>query len=212
MPAPKKFTREQVAAAALRLTDTRGLGALSMRALAAELGTGPMTIYNYVDGRDGLELLVVEAVLEGAEWPEEPTGDWRADVRTLAEVFWHTIRAHPHVIPLIAERRTVDEPILAFGERMLEALARSGRSGRELLVAFRLVSGFIVGFTQSAAGRALTSPGGESATSVNARARALDRERFPRVVEIATASEEGDRAEEFRAGLDLLVAGLAARA
>ncbi|MDJ1130608.1 TetR/AcrR family transcriptional regulator [Streptomyces iconiensis] len=212
MAAPKKFSREQVAAAALRLTDTRGLEALSMRTLAAELGTGPMTLYNYVDGREGLELLVVEAVLEGADWPETGSGDWRDDVRKLAEVFWRTIRSHPHVIPLIAERRTVDEPILDFGERMLEALARSGRSGRELLVAFRLVSGFIVGFTQGAAGRALISPGGESASAVIARARTLDPERFPRVVEIATASVEGDRTGEFRAGLDLLIAGLAADA
>ena len=179
-----------------------------MRTLATELGTGPMTLYNYVDGRDGLELLVVEAVLEGARWPEAATGDWRQDVRALAEVFWHTIRTHPQVIPLIAERRPVDEPILDFGERLLGALARSGRSGRELLVAFRLVSGFIVGFTQGAGGRGPIAGGGEPASEVIARARTLDRGRFPRVVEIATASVEGDRAEEFRAGLDLLIAGL----
>ena len=34
-----------------------------MRALAAALGTGPMTMYNYVSDKEGLEELVVAAVV-----------------------------------------------------------------------------------------------------------------------------------------------------
>lgn len=212
MPAPKKFSRDQLASAALELADEKGLDALSMRTLAARLGTGPMTLYNYVDGRDGLESLVIEAVVRHAVYPPRPAADWREEVRTLAESYWTTIRRHPQVVPLIVARRTTDEPTLEFGERMLEALARSGRSGRELLVAFRLVVGFIIGFAQGEAGARAFSPAGGTADEVIERGRTLPAERYPRVVEIATASARGDRAEEFRAGLDLLVAGLSAGA
>jgi len=212
VPARKKFSRDQLASKALELADEKGLDALSMRSLAARLGTGPMTLYNYVDGRDGLESLVIEAVVRHAAYPPEPAADWREEVRTLAESYWATIRRHPQVVPLMVARRTTDEPTLDFGERMLEALARSGRSGQDLLVAFRLVTGFIVGFAQGeAAGETFSLVGG-SADEVIERGRTLPAERYPRVVEIATASAQGDRAEEFRAGLDLLVAGLSAQA
>jgi AcrR family transcriptional regulator len=58
-----RFSRDEIAAAALRIVDESGLGALSMRSLAAALGTGPMTMYNYVADREGLEELVVAAVV-----------------------------------------------------------------------------------------------------------------------------------------------------
>jgi AcrR family transcriptional regulator len=196
---PRKFTRGQLASTALELADEKGLDALSMRTLAARLGTGPMTLYNYVDGRDGLESLVIEAVVRHAAYPPEPAEDWRDEVRTLAESYWTAIRRHPQVIPLMVARRTADEPTIEFGERLLEALARSGRAGRDLLVAFRLVTGFIVGFAQNEAGADSFSPAGGSAADVIERGLALPAERYPRVVEIATASARGDRTEEFRA-------------
>jgi AcrR family transcriptional regulator len=39
-----RFTTDEIAAAALGLVDAEGLSALSMRLLAAALGTGPMTV------------------------------------------------------------------------------------------------------------------------------------------------------------------------
>ena len=49
-----RFTTDDIAAAALSIVDEAGVGALSMRALAAALGTGPMTVYNYVPDKEGL--------------------------------------------------------------------------------------------------------------------------------------------------------------
>ena len=71
-----RFTSDEIAAAALRIVDESGLGALSMRSLAAALGTGPMTMYNYVADKEGLEELVVAAVVADVAIPE-PTDDWR---------------------------------------------------------------------------------------------------------------------------------------
>jgi AcrR family transcriptional regulator len=73
-PRPK-FTRAQLQEAALALVDEQGLAALSMRTLAGALGTGPMTLYNYVKDRDELDALVVEAVLSEVK-TARPRGDW----------------------------------------------------------------------------------------------------------------------------------------
>ena len=119
-----------------------------MRTLAGALGTGPMTLYNYVKDRDELDALVVEAVLAEVRRPRSHA-DWQADVRAIVEATWRTVRRHPNVIPLVLTRRTQHDTTLQWAEGLLEALARSGRRDTELLVAFRTVSGFVMGLAQA---------------------------------------------------------------
>lgn len=204
--APKaKFTRPQLQEAALTLVDEHGLGALSMRTLAGALGTGPMTLYNYVKDRDELDALVVEAVLAEVK-TRRSQGDWQGDVRAIVEATWRTVRRHPNVIPLVLTRRTLHETTLQWAEGLLEALARSGRRDTELLVAFRTVSGFVMGLAQAQ----LSGPTADNADVV--RAQALPADRYPRLVEIANAARGLGPDREFRAGLDIVMAGLVAGA
>jgi AcrR family transcriptional regulator len=202
--APKaKFTRAQLQEAALSLVDAEGLAALSMRTLAAALGTGPMTLYNYVKDRDELDALVVEAVLAEVK-PSRPRDDWQAEVRAIVEATWRTVGRHPNVIPLVLTRRTLHDTTLQWAEALLEALAKSGRAGTELLVAFRTVSGFVMGFAQAQ----LAQPAADNRDV--ARAQALPPARYPRLIEIARAATRIGPDREFRAGLDIVMAGLAA--
>lgn len=205
--APKpKFTREQLQEAALALVDSEGLAGLSMRSLAGALGTGPMTLYNYVRDRTALDALVVDAVMAEARWRGAPSADWQKDLRTLALSSWRAIRRHPHVIPLILMLRGRHATTLDFGEALLEVLARSGRSGRDLLIAFRAVSAFITGSAQAHMAQAPDLGGDPTIAEVQALAHGL----FPRLVEMAKVAERIDTDEEFKAGLDILLAGLTA--
>src|SRR2546421_12734289 len=52
-----RFSREQIAKAALALADSEGFEALSMRRVADELGAGAMTLYYY--GRTMEDLLTI---------------------------------------------------------------------------------------------------------------------------------------------------------
>lgn len=45
------YSRADIAAAAVRIADEEGLDAVSMRRVAAELGCGTMSLYNYVPAR-----------------------------------------------------------------------------------------------------------------------------------------------------------------
>jgi AcrR family transcriptional regulator len=203
MPPKAKFTRPQLQAAALTLVDEQGLAALSMRTLAGALGTGPMTLYNYVKDRNDLDALVVEAVLAEISRPR-PRGDWQHDVRAIVEATWRTVRRHPNVIPLILTRRTLHETTLDWAEGLLDALALSGRSGTALLIAFRTVSGFVMGFAQAQ----LAGPLSAETDPDVACAQALPPERYPRLIEIAKAATKLGADREFRAGLDIVMAGL----
>lgn len=208
MGRPAKLSRERLQAAALALVDEQGLGGLTMRALAERVGTAPMTLYNHVSGRADLEVLVVDAVLAGADWSRAPHDDWSDAVRAITTAMWRAVRAHPHAIPLIPVRRSRSAALLEPSEALLDALARSGRAGESLLVAFRTLIGFVLGFAQAELAGPLADTAGEPAAEVIARFRALPKFRYPRLVEIAGAAAKSDAEREFHAALELIVAGL----
>jgi AcrR family transcriptional regulator len=208
MPAPRRFSRDALQQAALALVDEGGLAALTMRNLASVLGTGPMTIYNYVDSRDGLEALLVEAVLGQIDLSGVPTDDWRADLRAVSEANWRAIRAHSAVIPLMLTRRTQDLASMRLGEVTLDALARSGRSGFALLAAFRTVTAFVHGFAQAELNSPLSRSRGDDPASIIDRIRSLPADDFPRLIAAAHTASESDVEAEFRAGLEIVIAGL----
>jgi AcrR family transcriptional regulator len=60
-PAPA-HSREEITAAAVRLADTQGIEAVSMRAIAVELGVGAASLYRYVARKDELIELMVETL------------------------------------------------------------------------------------------------------------------------------------------------------
>ncbi len=208
MGRPAKFTREQLQAAALALVDREGLAGLTMRALGSALGTGAMTLYNYVATREELEVLVVEAVIAQAQWSTDVQPQWQDEVRDIATAWWGVVRAHPHAIPLILTRRSRSPAMFGVSEAMLRALAKSGRSGSSLLVAFRAVTALVTGLAQAELAGPLAVKAAESAENAIARFRALSVERFPYLVEIAGAAAHSAPEDEFRDSLDVLLEGL----
>jgi AcrR family transcriptional regulator len=170
-----------------------------MRSLAAELGAGAMTLYSYVGGRDDLDALVVEAVLGDFRW-QGRQADWETDVRAVAIAMWAVLQAHPNAIPLIVKRRGQHAAALEPAERLLDALARSGRSGEPLLGGFRAIQGYVLGFAQ------IRLAPSEDATVE--RVQDLSAEGFPRLVEAARTAGRIDLNSEFLSGLDVILAGL----
>ena len=59
VPAPS-LSREAISTAAVRLADTQGIEAVSMRAIAVELGVGAASLYRYVARKDELIELMVD--------------------------------------------------------------------------------------------------------------------------------------------------------
>src|SRR6201986_168632 len=69
-PVPE-HSRAEIAQAAVALADEGGLAAVTMRSVAAAIGTGPASLYRYVATRDEiLELMIDEA---GGEYRFGPT-------------------------------------------------------------------------------------------------------------------------------------------
>lgn len=207
MGRPPRFSRAEIEDAALGVLDRDGAVGLTIRAVARELGTGPMTLYNYVEDSSALEEVVVDRVLHDAGPLPAPTDDWRADVTAIAVATWRAVHRHPHVIPLVLGRRSRSPIFLDTAELLLDALARSGREGSDLLVAFRAVTTFATAFALTE----LASPAAaarEDPAAVVERFRSLPEERYPHLIEIAGAARTSLPETEFLSGLEALLDGL----
>lgn len=108
------FSRADIAAAAVRIADAEGLDAVSMRKVAAELGCGTMSLYNYVPRKEDLYELMLDAVSGGYEFPE-PSGDWRADLIALAHQAREMMHRHTWVPRLMS-------PVYGFSPNVLRYL------------------------------------------------------------------------------------------
>ncbi|MEU9556618.1 TetR/AcrR family transcriptional regulator [Streptomyces fumanus] len=115
------YRRADIAAAAVRIADAEGLDAVSMRRVAAELGCGTMSLYNYVPRKEDLHELMVDAV--GAEhelW--EPGGDWRADMVRVADRTRALMHRHPWLPRLMSPVYGFSPNSLRFLEHCLACL------------------------------------------------------------------------------------------
>ncbi|QXE36007.1 TetR/AcrR family transcriptional regulator [Streptomyces sp. GMY02] len=96
------FSRADIAAAAVRVADAGGIDAVTMRHVAAELGCGTMSLYNYVPRKEDLYELMADRVAGEYDLPEKPSGDWRADLTALAHRARAIMRAHPWMARLMS--------------------------------------------------------------------------------------------------------------
>jgi len=82
------LSRNDIATTALKIADTEGITALSMRRLADALNVGTMTLYSYVQNKEELLLLLGDAIMQKAIVSQSKlSDDWR---EALVEIASHT--------------------------------------------------------------------------------------------------------------------------
>ena len=72
--------------AAVVVADAGGVGALTIRSLAQELGVKPMSVYHYVANKDEILDGIVDIVFSEIELPVIG-GDWRVEMRGRASSY-----------------------------------------------------------------------------------------------------------------------------
>jgi AcrR family transcriptional regulator len=91
-----RFSREQIAAAALEIADAEGFESVSMRRIAARLGAGTMSLYRYIATKDDLIGLLDDALLGEALVPDgELPASWQDAVAVVVRRTRATLLRHP---------------------------------------------------------------------------------------------------------------------
>ena len=79
------LSRERVLRAAVAIADAAGIGSLTMRSLAHELGVKPMALYHHVANKEEILDGIVDLVFSEIELPSAD-GDWRSEIVRRAEL------------------------------------------------------------------------------------------------------------------------------
>jgi AcrR family transcriptional regulator len=140
-------SRAQIAQAAVRIADSEGFDAVSMRRVARELGSGTMTLYHYVRNKDELVTLMHDAVMGEVLVPEgEMPEGWREALRTIAGRSRDAFARHPWTLDRIGDVAIGPNGIRHF-EQSLQAVQGTGLPAAARLHLLSLVDEFTMGFS-----------------------------------------------------------------
>jgi AcrR family transcriptional regulator len=209
-PRPR-HSREDVARAAVAIADSGGLDAVTFRAVAARLGMGVMSLYNYVPDKQTLVYDMAELVGGELELPE-PSGDWRADMHLVAGKQRELTHRHPWLTEAVSHLQPMGPAMLAVLEFALGALEPTGLSARDRLETFAMINGFAVNFVRAElAGQAAEAAPGQQAAQYAKLPELLATGRYPRFAAAIADSgppEPFDPSGHFDRLLDKVLDGL----
>ena len=200
---------ERIIEAALRVADTEGLEALSMRRIASELDASPMALYNHVSGKDALldglaAHLLMEMDLDGID-----TGDPASALRAGYGEFRRVLLQHPNLVPVLERRINLSVDAMKPIELALSLLRDLGFPPKEALQAHWALSGFTMGHVVWQK----TSPLFDENQAEHAleHKRMLPADQFPCLHAAMPWLEECDMDSAFEFGIDCMIKGFEAR-
>jgi AcrR family transcriptional regulator len=144
---PAERSRAELTAAAIGIADREGLAALSMRRVAAELGTGPATLYRYVANRGDLLDLMANAV--ASEYELAPaSGDWIADLVGLGRQARSIMLRHPWLPAVVISTPVIGPRAVDLLEHVLDVLSEHPAGAAAKLEAFALLMAVTATYVQ----------------------------------------------------------------
>ena len=142
-----RFNRDDIAAAAIRIADSEGFEAVSMRRLAAELDAGTMTLYHYVRTKDELLTLVVDAFLSEVVVPpgQRLPRDWRGAITAIARRTRDALRRHPWILD-ITDDPNIGPNAMRHFDQSWQALGSLDAGFEDKLDLITVVDEYVFGF------------------------------------------------------------------
>jgi len=208
----ERLSREAVLAAAVELADADGLSALSMRAVARQLGVEAMSLYHHVANKEALLDGMVDTVFAEFHAPE-PGADWRSELRERSLTARESLKRHPWAVGLMDSRRNAGYPTLVHHDAVIGCLRESGFSLTLTGHAFAVLDSHLYGFMVQELSMPF-EPGQDLALLGQQIMAALPDGELPyfREFTLEHALQPGyDFGDEFEVGLDLVLDGLTER-
>ncbi|WP_327688560.1 TetR/AcrR family transcriptional regulator [Streptomyces tubercidicus] len=211
------LTLDRIVTAAVAVADAEGLGALSMRRVATDLGVGTMSLYRYVPGKAELLDLMLDKVAEfDADAHPDPAAGWRPAMEALAHATRRQYQQHPWLLQVDQTRPLLGPNALDSLEHSVRALAGTGLADREKIHVLVSFGGFLTGIARTELHSALA----EQRTGVSdadfwqaqepVLSKAMLSGRYPALAVLDEDTFAGDDAPVFELGLTAFLDGVAA--
>jgi len=208
------LSRDRIVERAIAIADAEGIGALSMRRIASDLGATPMALYNHVANKDELMNGIAGQLLKEIDTSALDPGDWAAAIKIGFTEFRRVLLCHPNLLPVLQRKTEMSPDALRPIELAMSILQSAGFSPGEALQAHWTLSGFAMGHVLwQLTNPLLDSEDGESSLQALAMShrRKLRDDEFPCLIAALPAMESYDMDAAWEWGIDTIIEGLKAR-
>ncbi|MEV8423094.1 TetR/AcrR family transcriptional regulator [Streptomyces niveus] len=203
-PRTPLLSRDRIVATAGALVDAEGLGAVSTRRLAAELGVSGPSLYNHFRNKDEILDAVADSVsaqVDLSMFDEDDVRDWRTALHDYAVSYRAALSAHPHIVPVLAQGPGRRPAGLRVADTVFGAMVRAGWPPVQATHIGALMRYFITGSALGSFARGFVDD-----------ETAYDPADYPHLGQAHLLAERQQRVDEgaFETGLTALIVGLAA--
>src|SRR5438309_5181945 len=204
-PETRPLTLEAAVLAAVEVIEADGVGALTMRRLAARLGCSPMALYRHVATKQDLIRAIGEHYLAGIELPDTDGLPWDEAIIAVVSVLHHAVLARAALVEIVAIQHVDAVAIFRAEEAILRALRSAGLSDGDAVRGLSVITSYTVGATQRRAEQRAGSP---AAVHRLQRLHELPADTFPTLRALAGELVSVDFELSFEDGLRLLLQGI----
>jgi len=136
------LTSDELFATALRIVDSEGLDALSMRRLAKEVGVEAASLYHHVPNKDALIDGMLVRMRSEIRLPDPMPTDWKDVYAAIFAEYYRMLAGHPNLV-IYAGRRVETDPETSG----LEALVHMGFSEDDAVALWQSIIALCAGFS-----------------------------------------------------------------
>ncbi|GHJ38635.1 TetR family transcriptional regulator [Streptomyces sp. TS71-3] len=203
MARPRKplLSTDRIVATARELVDAEGLAAVSTRRLAAELGVSGPSLYNHFRTKDEILEAVADSVSAQVDLSMFEDGrNWRDALHEWAVSYRAALRAHPHIVPVLASGPGRRPAALRLADAVFGAMVDAGWPPAQATSIGALMRYFVMG-----------SALGSFAGGFVDDAAAYDPGDYPHLGQAHLLAERQQKIDDraFETGLSALLEGLA---
>ncbi|SBS71880.1 TetR/AcrR family transcriptional regulator [uncultured Microbacterium sp.] len=185
-----------------------GFDALTMRAVATQMGASPMALYRYFATKDELVDAMLDRVLGRIDLAP-PTDDWLADLSAFATAHRAVLSGHPWAIVPLFTHSNPGVNATVIGETALEILARGGITGSDAVAIFCGILALNYGWFAFSTARDATRASVNSETVLAASLSTLPADRFPLTLSVADELSNYGSHAHYVVALRQMIAGVA---
>ncbi|GAA2746818.1 MULTISPECIES: TetR/AcrR family transcriptional regulator [Kitasatospora] len=207
------LSRDVIVETGIRILDAEGLGGVTMRRVAQELGTGPASLYAHVSNKDELCELMLERITGEVVLPERAEPErWKEQVTEVCLAAQRVFTAHRDITLVSLGSVPIGPNQLRVTEFLFDLLLRAG------------VPAQVAAWALDALGQLIDTDAYEASLYVNRISGGTDidayfesikdylsrlpADRFPRMSSLAETLISGDGDQRFLFKVDVLLRGL----
>lgn len=204
------LTKELIVTEALNLVRKEGINKLSMRKLGESLGVKAMSLYNHVQNREEIVLLLLDLVISAIEIPD-PNGNWYVEMKKRSQSAHSVLQKDIWAVIPLMSRINNGSNMLRYLDRSLACLLNAGFSYSESDHIINYLDSFIYGFLMIESNFPIVED--EYSKATQEQIHLLDPEELPALYALSAELLSGryDGKQDFETGLDFILQGIARR-